>query len=61
MPERQRNTEGSKPNIQMNAIGYLIAAGLLVLALPLLPFLLVYIVFDRLLGSGDGGGEEPVT
>jgi hypothetical protein len=45
----------------MNAIGYLIAAGLLVLALPLLPFLLVYIVFDRLLGSGDGGGEEPVT
>lgn len=36
------------PNAEMSLFGMLIAAPLVILALPLLPFIVVYWVFDKL-------------
>lgn len=42
-------------NPEMNAIGYLVAAGTLFLMLPLLPFLVAFWVIDKLRGDERPG------
>lgn len=44
------------PKPEMSAVGYLVAAGTLLLLIPLLPFLAVLWLLDRL-----RGGEEPAA
>ena len=44
-----------EPKPEMSLVGYLVAAGTLLLLLPILPFLAVLWIADRL-----RGGEEPI-
>lgn len=44
-------------NPEMNAFGYLMAAILLVLLVPLLPFIVLLILVDRLRGTPEAAGE----
>lgn len=55
----------SRPNAEMNSIGWVIFLGLLVLLIPLLPFMIILWLFGRALdfidsqvGDGDEGEEE---
>lgn len=41
------------PDAEMGAVGYLIGAGLLVVSLPLLPFVALYWLLDQFIGSDD--------
>lgn len=41
------------PDAEMGAIGYAIGAGLLVVSLPLLPFVALYWLLDQFLTSND--------
>lgn len=47
-------------NPEMNAFGYLMAAILLVLLVPLLPFIVLLVLYDRL-RSGPPRGEQTGT
>lgn len=51
-------TRGSKfvSNPEMNAFGYLMAAILLVLLLPLAPFIALLVLYDRLVRQSGGEG-----
>lgn len=44
-------------NSEMTVIGYLMAAIMLVVVLPLLPIILLLFLLDRLLGPTNRGGE----
>lgn len=44
-----------EPDAEMSLIGYVLAAGTALLLLPLLPFLAVLWVFDRLFGGNRVG------
>lgn len=51
---RNRDLHG---NSEMTIIGYLMAAIMLVVVLPLLPIVLLLFIIDRLLGPSNPGGE----
>ncbi|WP_135819928.1 DUF7535 family protein [Halostella litorea] len=56
MPRTVTELSGWEQNTEMSLIGYLLGAGTALLMLPLLPFLAVLWVFDRLFG-GDRTGR----
>jgi hypothetical protein len=50
-------TRGMHPNTEMTVIGYLIAATIAVAVLPLAPFVLLYLLVDRVTGVGSDRGR----
>lgn len=51
---------GYHPNGEMSLIGYVIGAGVLVVLLPLAPFILLYLAVDWLTGStSNEPGADP--
>ena len=49
---------GLQPNAEMSAIGFIVAAGSLLLFLPLAPFIALFWLFDRLTGRDPGDRAE---
>ena len=61
MSEAATQPTRARPKPEMSAIGYLVAAGSLLLLLPILPFLAVLWIADRLRGGrepGEDGGTH---
>jgi hypothetical protein len=48
-----RPLDGFRPNAEMNAIGWTILLGLLIILLPLLPFIAIVYLFSRLFSRAD--------
>ncbi|WP_161625238.1 DUF7535 family protein [Halosimplex carlsbadense] len=48
---------GLHPNGEMAIIGYLIGATIAIAVLPLVPFILLYLLIDRLTGVGSDRGR----
>ncbi|WP_323191713.1 hypothetical protein [Halostella sp. PRR32] len=55
MPRSVTEPSDYEPSAEMSVIGYLLAAMTAILLLPLLPFLAVLWVFDRLFGGNRVG------
>jgi hypothetical protein len=51
LPRSVTAASDTQPDTQMNAIGWLVFAGLLILLLPVLPLLVVVWLFDKLTDS----------
>lgn len=63
MPEQVSHYSNLKPNREMGVIGYLLAAGVAVVLLPVVPFLAVLWLLSHFGGAGDGGnrGRPPAA
>jgi hypothetical protein len=52
---------GLQPNAEMSVIGFIVAAGSLLLFLPVAPFIALFWLFDRLTGRDAGDRAEDRT
>lgn len=61
MPDTVSRNRDLHGNSEMTIIGYLIAAVMLVIVLPLLPIIVLLYLIDKLVGRGDRADDQGFT